>query len=423
MDDVVAVGSGFVAVGAHAGHPAAWTSPDGLTWLPSTVETPPVDANGEGGSVMQHVVAGPHGLAAIGTGRDSQIGPAVWVSPDGLEWTIAVDPLPGFMIVGSPNAEDGPPITAWRSTDARHWKPVADITGTWLRGFVTWRGGIVAVGSASNAETDLEIPAIWTMTTGGVWHRVQKVPGAGHNDRDVSLVAVTATPDHLIATGPSPSGGIGIWISTDGTSWTRTKSPGLEGPEGEFEPTDIAVAGDGVVVVGDFPNGDPSSTWAAAVWTDPAPEQPAGPKPVAVAHPCPPGAATLVDVAEMTSTERLACFGRHDLALRGYLGGFGDGGMTAFPATPGWLADDTSCCRPLLPLAGRPQDIVFLPVAFDPAAPRQSKFQDGAAIQVTGHFDDRRATSCREDGVRAARSILACRQRFVVTSVTRIDRP
>ena len=98
------------------------------------------------------------------------------------------------------------------------------------------------------------------------------------------------------------------------------------------------------------------------------------------AHPCPAAAVTLVDVAEMTPEERFACFGRHDLTLRGYLGGFLDGGMTAFPPTPGWLADDTSCCRPLLPLAGRPQDIVFLQVAFEPGGPRQSKIPDLAGV-------------------------------------------
>jgi hypothetical protein len=327
------------------------------------------------------------------------------------------------MIVGLPNAEDGPSITAWRSTDARTWKPVAAITETWLRGFTTWRDGVVAVGSAANGDTDLEIPALWTMTPDGVWSRVEDVPGAGMNDRDVSLVAITATTDRLIATGPSPSGGIGIWMSTDGRSWSRSKSPGLEWPSGEFEPTDVVAGGDGLVVVGDFPNGDPSHTWSASVWTDPAPVQPAGPVPAPAVHPCPAGVVALVDVAEMSPAERLTCFARDSLTLRGYLGQFSDSGTTAFPATPSWLADATSCCRPFMPLLGRSQDIVWLPVAFDPAAPSQSTFKDGAAIQVIGHFDDPRATACREQGVKAARSVAACRQQFVVMSVTRIDQP
>jgi hypothetical protein len=76
-----------------------------------------------------------------------------------------------------------------------------------------------------------------------------------------------------------------------------------------------------------------------------------------------------------------------------------------------------------MPLAGRPQDIVFLPVAFDPSGPRQAKIRDLAPIAVTGHFDDPRATRCREQGVSAARSIAACRAQFVITSVKRIDHP
>ena len=57
---------------------------------------PAPDPDAEGGSAMQHVTFGPRGLAAIGTGRDSGTGPAVWVSTDGLRWTIAIDPLPGI---------------------------------------------------------------------------------------------------------------------------------------------------------------------------------------------------------------------------------------------------------------------------------------------------------------------------------------
>ena len=336
---------------------------------------------------------------------------------------IGVTPDGQFMIVGQSNVDGSSSGAAYRSSDGRTWTGVASVTGASLRGFVSWRGGIVAVGTALNPDIDTEIPVVWTMTPKGTWTKVKKLPGSGKNDRDVSIVAITATADHLIATGPSPSGGIGIWVSSDGASWTLEKSPGLEGPSGEFEPSDIAVVGDGLVVVGDFPNGDPSHTWSASVWTDPAPEQPAGPVQATVAHPCPVAAAALVDVAEMTPGQRLACFGRHNLTLRGYLGQFGDSGTTAFPATPSWLADDTSCCRPFMPLRGMSQDIVGLPVAFDPAGPRQSRIKDEAAIQVTGHFDDARAKTCREQGVKAAVSIKACREQFVVTSVTHIDRP
>jgi hypothetical protein len=435
MTDIVATPSGWVAVGQHGTEAAAWTSSDGLSWTPATVEAAGADPDSEFGSLMQHVAAGPDGLVAIGPGRDIESRPAEWASADGRTWTIVSDPIPGigaandialmpagwFVIVGAP-ADDVGSEEAWSSADGRTWTPLPGMTGMWVHAVAPWRGGIVAVGSVSDEDAGVEAPAVWVMAPDGGWERAANVPGST-TARDVSISAVAATADRIIATGPSPTGGVGIWISEDGTTWRLVDSPGLEGPEGEFEPRDIAADASRLVVVGEFPNGEASSTWSASVWTDPAPSQPAGPVPATVAHPCPVGAVALVDVAEMTSEERLACFGQRDLTLRGYLGQYDDPGMTAFPATPAWLADDTSCCRPFMPLPGMIQDIVWLPVAFPPEGPRQGTIKVEAAIEVTGHFDDPRSATCREHGVPKARSIASCRDTFVITSVTPIDRP
>ena len=435
MADVVATSSGFVAVGQHGIEAAAWTSTDGASWTPATVQAAGADPNSEFGSLMQHVTVGPEGLVAVGPGKASETGPAEWSSADGQTWTIVSDPVQGvgaasdiglmpdgrFVIVGSPTDETGA-TEAWSSTDGRTWTALPGMTGMWVRAVAPWRGGIVVVGSVSDENAGVEVPAIWVMAPDGRWERVKDVPGSTH-DRDVYISAVAATSDRLIATGASPKGDVGIWVSDDGTTWRLVDSPGLEGPEGEFEPRDIVVAGSQRVVVGEFPNEDSSFTWSAAVWTNPAPAQPAPTTPIAVVHPCPSGAPALVDVAVMTPDERLACFGGTDLTLRGYLGTYSDPGLIAYPPTPGWIADDTTCCRPFMPLAGMPQDIVYLPVAFDPSKQRGLNLPDGTAVEVTGHFDDARAKSCRGGGAKTRDDIEACRRQFVVTAYKKISQP
>ena len=435
MRDVVATPTGFVAVGRHGNQAAAWTSDDGLSWSPASVESTGAPQS-EDAVVMARVTAGPRGLLAVGSGLHPDAGPAEWSSLDGLDWTVVVDPLPGigaaediglvpdgsFIIVGAPPVDGGSADEAWRSVDGRTWTPAPGMRDTAVHAVAPWKGGVVAVGNVSDLDAGVQSPAVWVMAPDGSWERIKDVPGATA-DREVDLSAVTATPDRLIATGPGPSGDVGVWISEDAHAWTLVDSAGLKGPEGEFEPRDIAARGSRVVVVGDFPNHDPSMTWSASAWTDPAPSRPAGPTPVLIAHPCPTAAPTLVDVAEMTPDERLACFGGHDLTLRGYLGQYGDTGINGDPARPGWLADDTSCCRPFLPLSGVPQDVVYLPVAFDPLRQRGLRLPDAAALEVVGHFDDGRAKTCRGGGQSAKAAVASCRRQFVVTGYTRIDQP
>jgi len=436
MRDVVASPPGFVAVGQHGDQAAAWTSVDGTSWNLASVEPAGATPDSDDGSFMARVTAGPRGLIAVGPGAHSDIGPAEWSSPDGLDWAVVVDPIPAigtaediglmpdgsFVIVGAPPVDGGSTDEAWRSTDGLTWTALPGLRDTWVHAVAPWKGGIVVVGNVSDLDAGTQSPAVWVMASDGTWERTKDVPGATA-ERDVDMTAVSATADRLIVTGPGPAGDIGVWISDDARSWTLIDSPGLKGPEGEFEPRDIAIDGSGVVVVGEFPNHDSSSTWSASVWTDPAPSQPAGATPVLVAHPCPTATSTLVDVAEMTPDERLACYGGHDLTLRGYLGQYGDSGLNGDPPTPRWLADDTSCCRPFLPLAGRPQDVIYLPVAFDPTRQRGLNLADGTPIQVTGHFDDSRARTCRGGGESAKAAIASCRRQFVVMSYTRIDQP
>ena len=237
------------------------------------------------------------------------------------------------------------------------------------------------------------------MAPDGGWSRIKGVPGAAGTNRDVSLVAITATDDRLIAVGPSPKGVVGVWISTDARTWTLADSPGLAGPEGEFEPADVAATSQGLVVVGDFPNHDSSFTWSASVWTDPAPGQPAGPTPVTAAHPCPAAAVTLVDVAEMTPEERLAMLREtrpHAARVPGRFRRRRHDGLSPDAR----MACGRHVLLPAAAAAGRQTAGHRLPPGRVRSCPvpasRRSRIWP--AIAVTGHFDDPRATTLPRRG-------------------------
>jgi hypothetical protein len=82
-------GPGFVAVGASDNKPAVWTSPDGLDW------TPPQQLTSASG-YLTNVMAG--GLGLITRGMvvldptailDSEQEPGAWTSADGTSWSPA----------------------------------------------------------------------------------------------------------------------------------------------------------------------------------------------------------------------------------------------------------------------------------------------------------------------------------------------
>ena len=132
-------GGGFVAVGqalngnAGQGRPAAWTSPDGLTW---TLASNGLDFDGR----LSAVATGGTGLVAVGMickpdcldGRD---GGVVATSIDGSTWTTAaVEGAPALSAVASAGEQyfaiggteadgSGPPqLQLWRSVDGLAWQ-------------------------------------------------------------------------------------------------------------------------------------------------------------------------------------------------------------------------------------------------------------------------------------------------------------
>jgi len=147
MQAVVADGRGFMVVGSHDGHPAVWSTTDGLTWttivlgLPAGAsaadldlvainagnrvvalgvqqegghDRPLAEVSADGGASWQRVPSGPTGPGALVTaltastggftaatrsGAAGQRGAAVWTSATGASWTPV--PVSGLASGGS----------------------------------------------------------------------------------------------------------------------------------------------------------------------------------------------------------------------------------------------------------------------------------------------------------------------------------
>ncbi len=132
---VAAVGTGFVLTGSTGGvqptccvtgnsdtTPAAWVSPDGMTWEPAIVD----GAAAAVGDQIRAVYVGSAGMVAWG-GRDASYG---WTSPDGQRWSGVAKPASDPVI---PRASDGTRIVGdsyatgdqeafWVSSDGVTWQ-------------------------------------------------------------------------------------------------------------------------------------------------------------------------------------------------------------------------------------------------------------------------------------------------------------
>jgi len=150
--DVTAYAGGFVIVGRvgeadvlggppAVGMPAAWTSPDGLTWLAAEVEG--AEATG---ATLSMVIAGADGLFATGRQTDtteiSGQGPlSGWVSTDGRSWQLLGEmgtdlplaaPYPGYvvgdgkhMVIFGRDSCKTTELSAWTSRDGVTWTRLA----------------------------------------------------------------------------------------------------------------------------------------------------------------------------------------------------------------------------------------------------------------------------------------------------------
>jgi len=255
MNAVVAVESGFVAVGSEGTerdplapssafvylasfetYAAVWHSTDGIRWE----RVPHVDAFSEAqtGLVMNDVTFDGSGLVAVG-GTFHRTEPfATWQwGPSEGDVDIDVD------------------AAVWRSNDGIAWRRVAagdeamggDTVPQQMNAVVAGGPGFVAVGQEGfdflgvdewtpgdeipadgRAHVTENVAAVWTSPDGETWTRVESQPALEHPGGAVTgwttMFDVTTQASGLVAVGRDywdVDEGAAVWLSPDGLSWQR----------------------------------------------------------------------------------------------------------------------------------------------------------------------------------------------------------
>jgi len=187
----------------------------------------------------------------IGIGYDQ--GPRTVRSDDGSTWVLdpaepgltaaaadhtnvvlgIADGPAGLVSVGaSANGDSsGGDVQAWRSTDGLQWRTASRIGGdrnAEMRAVVGGKHGYVAVGSAgfpgaSILESGSHGAAVWISADGSSWTRVEDQPGF----TGAAMTGITTTSTGYVAWGENlpmaeePATQPPIWTSPDGRVWTR----------------------------------------------------------------------------------------------------------------------------------------------------------------------------------------------------------
>jgi hypothetical protein len=316
MTGVVAAPSGFVAVGSdHAravgtepGRPAAWTSPDGLTWTQANAGLDFVGA-------LSDVEVGASGLVAVGSicppdCHSPLAGAVAATSADGSTWRFnKVDGAVGgqqlasvggqVFALGVLNRDTEPfaELELWRSADGVAWQrvttmpPTADAHGG--ADIEAAEGHLIIAGWQSVTGVDgvrnfayVSPPIAAPTVTLPPWIAREFLGGAPRG----SVQAVAPTASGFVAaagsicdppdTEPSTCQA-SIWTATADGAWSRVPDqPGLDvslsGPFNGPDPGafDVAAGPDGMVAIGNAL--DPaasgraaSSVVGAAVWSSP----------------------------------------------------------------------------------------------------------------------------------------------------------
>jgi hypothetical protein len=195
-----AAGSGgYVIVGTKGYSGAAWFSPDLKTWSRGAGADPKAMAGSKSASRwMLDVTSGSFGYAAVGGSRDGKGNhPAVWLSPDGKQWTLQELQLPPSGVTEG------------------HLTHVAAKGNT-----------LVAAGIAAT-QRGLDWLGYVSTDAGRTWRPLES-PGGGTN---ATVTALAATPKGFAATGTTGRAGatdVVSWTSADGASW-QAATPGGTG--------------------------------------------------------------------------------------------------------------------------------------------------------------------------------------------------
>jgi len=168
---VTATADGFVAVGSHGRLPAAWTTPDGKTWILADLPLPA----GATEAVLQHVAASGRTVAAVGVAQTAagQVPFAARSADGGRTWTEAALPVPAGTAQVSALAAAG--------------------------------GGFTATGTFGVTPGDRDV-VVWTSPDGTTWQAatpagpglaapgIQAITGLAVSGRTLTGVGFTATP-------------------------------------------------------------------------------------------------------------------------------------------------------------------------------------------------------------------------------------
>jgi len=261
MSSVTFGDQGFVAVGFDSAEgdedAAVWTSVDGFTWSRVAHDE---DAFGGGGDQVMNAVAFGNGLfVAVGqASMGDEPGAAVWVSSDGLAWsrivgtgTVFGDGVTptemnavvvgdsGFVAVGRAEKPPGQGPAMWTSPDGLEWSRVPDdklyyyhapMYGMYgMYGVAASEQGLVAVGYGlcDYCAVLREDSIVWETTDGAsiVWQTADGVSWASTlGDIYAAMVAVTAGGPGFVAVGhwynQAFSDGPPIWYGPPATSPT-----------------------------------------------------------------------------------------------------------------------------------------------------------------------------------------------------------
>lgn len=475
-------GDQFLAVGWRSGistqpqEPLIAASSDGDAW--QAADLPPSAANGV-------VSWGPAGWLALAPIGDHPSGSPAWVwqSNDGVGWT-ALGTLPdsfgqypsqmvssdaGYLLAATSGR--GSDTTLWFSEDGVTWRETADTgmsSGNWLRlaagpnGFYAWDvpgqqpsskpGAVYSVNARtwSAVTGGPEGPSAQIVAVGAEWVGTDVDPVSGvrrvwigrvegdrlswkpESDEGAFGNGVVSTMvsdgEHAVAFGWDRLVERPMAWFREGTAWARSPLPLAFGGLPR-----IAAGGKaGVVVVGYRPTlrGENAVFWHVTPGGSWIPE--ADPLLTVVANPsskeCGPAPLSAADFLVLDRALAVVCLANTSATFRawslecsGCFGGVGSG-------TPAWLATPDTNQLALSPIERF--DGWWAPVVLDPAL-KQDRAWKNTWLEVTGHFDDPAAKTCEltptrdEEAYYAGRQsvIDACRQQFVVTSVTPVPGP
>ena len=248
INDAIAAGDGFLAVGTSQGEAAVWHSDAGSTWV--QLDLPVMSAAGSS-TTLRAVAEHGNGYVAVGSesdevGHELDVDPVVWTSAEGGEWRRVVDPrlgIPGYqpptpqnplasmidvaaapgggLVAVGEDLEHAPLV--WLSDDGREWQASEFPYDFRIRGIAAARGRLFAYGNTTEAGGPTAL-VLWS-TDGRQWDTavlsrsafasaiegIAELPEGG-------LVAVGRTE-----TDPFRASAATVWWSSDGSSWTMEK--------------------------------------------------------------------------------------------------------------------------------------------------------------------------------------------------------